>query len=79
MKRGMFEGKIMSRNYENRLKSLWPQTLIERTEEDQQETLTEKARELEDSVERRMGEYPKVTLAAAAILGVLVGWMIKRR
>ncbi len=39
----------------------------------------EKARVLEDRVERRMGEYPKVTLAAAAILGVLVGWMIKRR
>ena len=69
----------MSGNYENRLKSLWPQTLVEQTEEGQQDTLTEKARVLEDRVERRMGEYPKVTLAAAAILGVLVGWMIKRR
>jgi ElaB/YqjD/DUF883 family membrane-anchored ribosome-binding protein len=65
--------------YENRLKSHWPQTLTEASEEGQQDTWNQKAHELEERVERRMAKYPKATLAAAAILGVLVGWMIKRR
>jgi ElaB/YqjD/DUF883 family membrane-anchored ribosome-binding protein len=39
--------------------------------------------EVATSLERRfedfMGEHPKLTVAAAAALGLVLGWMVKRK
>jgi ElaB/YqjD/DUF883 family membrane-anchored ribosome-binding protein len=34
---------------------------------------------MEKRFEEFMGEHPKLTVAAAAGLGLLLGWMIKRK
>jgi ElaB/YqjD/DUF883 family membrane-anchored ribosome-binding protein len=42
-------------------------------------TLGELAKPMEKRFEEFMGEHPKLTVAAAAGLGLLLGWMIKRK
>ena len=37
------------------------------------------AKAWEKDLENFMGDHPKLTLAAAATVGLLVGWMVKRK
>jgi ElaB/YqjD/DUF883 family membrane-anchored ribosome-binding protein len=39
----------------------------------------ETAKTWEQQLENFMGDHPKLTLAAAATVGLLVGWMVKRK
>jgi ElaB/YqjD/DUF883 family membrane-anchored ribosome-binding protein len=42
-------------------------------------TLGETVKPWEKRLEEFMGEHPKLTVAAAAAVGLLLGWMVKRR
>ena len=72
---------VMRSSRINRLEQHWPKaSLPEVAEEDLERTrhrLTKPA--WEEGLENFMGAHPKLTLAAAATLGLLVGWMVKRR
>jgi ElaB/YqjD/DUF883 family membrane-anchored ribosome-binding protein len=38
-----------------------------------------KARDLEENAENFIGDHPNWALAGAAVLGLVLGWMVKRR
>lgn len=60
----------------NRLEQTWST----RSAEDQSpEGIANKAREWQSSAETYIRSHPQVALAAAAVAGLLLGWMIKRR
>jgi hypothetical protein len=43
------------------------------------QTVGEVATSVERRIEDFMGEHPKLTVAAAAALGLVLGWMVKRK
>ncbi len=64
----------------NRLERHWPQTPApDVAPERQQPSLSEVGRSWEANLETFMGDHPKLTLAAAATVGLLLGWMVKRK
>jgi hypothetical protein len=69
----------MPGSHQNRLKDIWPRSLREELDEDQSDSWRDTATRLEKDLEHRMGDYPKLTLAAAATLGFVLGWMVKRK
>ena len=40
---------------------------------------SETAKSWEENLENFMGDHPKLTLAAAATIGLLLGWLVKRK
>ena len=69
----------MPGSHENRLKAMWPESVREASEESASDALNEKVALLKRRLERRMAEYSGLSLATAAILGFMVGWMVKRK
>lgn len=67
----------MSASPVNRLEPHWPQTPAYAPTE--QTSWRETAKSWEEQIEDFMGDHPKLTLAAAASIGVLLGWMVKRK
>jgi len=63
----------------NRLEDVWPQ--IGEPEEPLRESAfwKSKARRLENDAESFIEEHPQLALAAAAALGLVLGWVVKRR
>jgi hypothetical protein len=64
----------------NRLEPHWPTTttrppvpVIESP------TWKEKVGTWEDDVQNFLSEHPKLTIAAAAAVGLVLGWMVKRK
>ena len=45
----------------------------------EQLTWSETAKSWEEDLETFMGDHPKLTLLAAATIGLLLGWVVKRR
>jgi ElaB/YqjD/DUF883 family membrane-anchored ribosome-binding protein len=70
----------MAANPVNRLDPHWPQ-VPEATAPpaEAEETWRETAKSWEQQLEHFMGDHPKLTLAAAATVGLLLGWMVKRK
>jgi ElaB/YqjD/DUF883 family membrane-anchored ribosome-binding protein len=64
----------------NRLTSHWPHASRRSiAPEYEKRSLSESLKPLEKRLEEFMGEHPKLTVAAAAAVGLLLGWMVKRR
>jgi len=64
----------------NRLETHWPQTPVpDVSVEGQAYQWKDMARSLEANVEDFMTEHPKLTLATAAAVGLVLGWMVKRK
>ena len=69
----------MPGSHQNRLKNIWPRSLREELDEDHPDSWKETATKFEQEIEHRMADYPKLTLAVAATLGFVLGWMVKRK
>lgn len=64
----------------NRLERHWPKKSLPEAEQyDEASAWSANAASWEDSVKDFMADHPKLTLAAAASLGLVLGWMVKRR
>jgi hypothetical protein len=64
----------------NRLERHWPQTPVPDVAPDRGEpTLKDLSKSWEENLETFMGDHPKLTIMAAATIGLLLGWMVKRR
>ena len=64
----------------NRLKSMGPRS--ERTEvlaRREAATWSKKARHAEDTLEGLLLKHPRIAIAAAVMVGIALGWMVKRR
>lgn len=42
-------------------------------------SLVESKKPMDQRLQEFMGEHPKITVAAAAAVGLLLGWMVKRK
>jgi len=77
-----FKGFIMPGNPVNRLEPHWP-PMPPAPEEafgfESESSWTDRLESTLGQVTDMMGRSPKATLAAAAGLGLLLGWIIKRR
>jgi ElaB/YqjD/DUF883 family membrane-anchored ribosome-binding protein len=66
----------------NRLQAHWPKSATPEAEQYQvadQSTWSRTAKSWEDSLENFMADHPKLTVAAAAAVGMVLGWMVKRK
>ena len=64
----------------NRLESYWPQTPVPDVAVSEEEyEWKHVVKSIEHNVEDFMASHPKLTLATAAALGLVVGWMVKRK
>jgi ElaB/YqjD/DUF883 family membrane-anchored ribosome-binding protein len=64
----------------NRLEPHWPRAAAPEAEQYADESSWEKrAKSWEENLEDFMADHPKLTLAAAAALGLVLGWMVKRK
>jgi hypothetical protein len=71
----------MAANPVNRLEPHWTQTpeAFAPPPESEESSWRETAKSWEQQLENFMGDHPKLTLAAAATVGLLLGWMVKRK
>lgn len=69
----------MQHGYENRINDQWMRAASDAGREDLRPSWQETASSWIRELENRMGEHPKSTLATAAIIGIVIGWMVKRR
>jgi ElaB/YqjD/DUF883 family membrane-anchored ribosome-binding protein len=64
----------------NRLEAHWPKPPLPEAEQYPDEaSWTSTAKSWEANLEDFMADHPKLTVAAAAALGMVLGWMVKRR
>jgi ElaB/YqjD/DUF883 family membrane-anchored ribosome-binding protein len=64
----------------NRLESMWPRS--ERAEASagrEAATWSRKARSAEHTLEDLLTKHPRIAIAAAAAVGIALGWIVKRR
>jgi ElaB/YqjD/DUF883 family membrane-anchored ribosome-binding protein len=64
----------------NRLESMWPRS--ERAEDlarREAAPWSNKARRAENTLEDLLVKHPRIAIAAAAAVGIAVGWIVKRR
>ena len=61
----------------DRLKSYWPRS--SRSEPLDADATTSKPREWSEWLANCMAERPALTLATAAVVGLAVGWIVKRK
>jgi ElaB/YqjD/DUF883 family membrane-anchored ribosome-binding protein len=64
----------------NRLESMWPRS--ERSEvlaRHEAATWSKKAKRAEDTLEDLLMKHPRIAIAAAAAVGIALGWIVKRR
>jgi hypothetical protein len=71
----------MAANPVNRLDPHWPQTpeAYAPPQEPAETSWRGTAKAWEQQLENFMGDHPKLTLAAAATIGLMLGWMVKRK
>jgi ElaB/YqjD/DUF883 family membrane-anchored ribosome-binding protein len=64
----------------NRLEHVWSRP-IDTGVDLQEETpsIKARARELERNAETFIGDHPRLSLGFAAVAGLVIGWMVKRR
>jgi hypothetical protein len=62
----------------NRLEAHWPQPIVPSSRPDET-SWGQKAKTWEVDLENFMGDHPKLTLLAGATLGLLLGWLVKRK
>lgn len=67
----------MSSNPVNRLERVWPRTILKTGHATT--IWKDKARRWEKDVENFIVEHPKIAITAAAVVGLFVGWMVKRK
>lgn len=67
----------MSSNPVNRLERAWPRAILKPGEVTT--IWKDKAERWEKDVEKFIVDYPKIAITAAALVGLLVGWMVKRK
>lgn len=64
----------------NRLESMWPRSepaeVLARREA---ATWSGKAKRAEDTLEDLLTKHPRIAIAAAAAVGIALGWIVKRR
>jgi hypothetical protein len=60
-----------------RLKSYWPRTAADDTDVERPEVASRAP--WPERLAKYMGQHPGTTLAAAALVGLVVGWMVKRK
>ena len=64
----------------NRLESIWPQVEAAETQiEERKRPWRKKAKSWERSLEGVLAEHPKMAIAAAAAIGIALGWIVKRK
>ena len=64
----------------NRLETIWPQVeAAEAQVEERKRSWRKKTRLWERGLESVLAEHPKMAIAAAAALGVALGWIVKRK
>jgi ElaB/YqjD/DUF883 family membrane-anchored ribosome-binding protein len=65
----------------NRLESIWPQSKVASVPPpgNRKSTFSETAKSWEYSFENLLAEHPKVAIAAAAVIGIALGWLVKRK
>ena len=64
----------------NRLEPHWPKAAAPEAEQYADESAWSKtATSWEENLEDFMADHPKLTVAAAAALGMVLGWMVKRK
>ena len=64
----------------NRLESLWPQSEDAEAEARREAaSWKSKARTWEGDLETLLRKHPKVAIAAAAAVGLVLGWIVKRK
>lgn len=64
----------------NRLESHWPKATVPDAEQYVDEpSWGRMTKSWEDRVEDFMADHPKLTVAAAAAVGMVLGWMVKRK
>jgi len=64
----------------NRLESLWPQSeAAEAATRREAASWSSKARTWESDLESLLRKHPKVAIAAAAAVGIALGWIVKRK
>jgi ElaB/YqjD/DUF883 family membrane-anchored ribosome-binding protein len=79
---GTQQGDAMRGNPINRLEHSWTRPTAygpELTELSPTSQWKRKARDLEENAENFIGEHPRLALAGAAVLGLVLGWMVKRK
>jgi len=63
----------------NRLEDVWPRTGEPEAPLSESAFWKSKARRIESDAESFIEEHPQLALAAAAALGLVLGWVVKRR
>jgi ElaB/YqjD/DUF883 family membrane-anchored ribosome-binding protein len=64
----------------NRLESIWPPPRpVEVSGESETGSWGERAKSWENKLESLMAEHPKVAIVTAAGIGLILGWMVKRK
>jgi len=64
----------------NRLESMWPQDeAAETMARREAASWSKQAKSMENSVESLLRKHPKVAIAAAAAVGIALGWIVKRK
>jgi ElaB/YqjD/DUF883 family membrane-anchored ribosome-binding protein len=69
----------MRGSHQNRLKDVWPQSLHQELGQGESPSWKDTAARWQQQIEHRMGDHPRLTLAVAAGIGFLLGWIIKRK
>jgi hypothetical protein len=72
-------GDAMRNNPINRLQRFWSRSPATELSVKQKPTWNFTVQSWEASLEALVADHPRITLAAAAAAGVLLGWMVKRR
>lgn len=64
----------------NRLESIWPQPSSENAAEaSEHASWSDTAKSWEHRLEDLLAEHPKIAIGAAAALGLVLGWLVKRK
>jgi ElaB/YqjD/DUF883 family membrane-anchored ribosome-binding protein len=64
----------------NRLEGHWPQARLPEAEQYSDESSWSRmAKSWDERLEDFMADHPKLTVAAAAAAGLVLGWMVKRK
>ena len=73
-------GDAMQNSPVNRLDRHWPKRPGPEADRFSDETAWSRmAKTWEENLENFMADHPKLTVAAAAALGLVLGWMVKRK
>jgi ElaB/YqjD/DUF883 family membrane-anchored ribosome-binding protein len=63
----------------NRLERHWRSTAVPEAQQYADQLSREMEKSWENKVEDFLADHPKLTLAAAAAVGMVLGWMVKRK